>query len=532
MSKKVLLLVLTYNAERFIEGVLDRIPDSVWQSAAFTTELLIIDDQSGDNTFYRAISYSLNNKHLNITVLHNPANLGYGGNQKIGYHYAIQRDFDVVLLLHGDGQYPPEQIEQMVQPILDGEADAVLGSRMISKMDALRGHMPLYKWIGNQVLTSIQNRILSTSLAEFHTGFRAYSVPALQSIPFDLDSNYYDFDTDIIIQLVDTRKRIREIPIPTFYGEEISRVNGFRYAWLIVRSVIQSRLVKRGLFYHPRFDYAEKDDSQYQGKFGYPSSHEFALMHVREGSIVLDIGCGPGYMTRELVSRNAKVISVDRVINPSVRELSIGAIEADIESYDFDSDHHHVDTILLLDIIEHLEKPEVILRKIRERYSRDKPCVVITTANIGFISIRLGLLLGQFNYGKRGILDLDHSRLFTFSSLRQVLRDNGYTVLEEKGIPVPFPLAIGDNTLARTLCKVNQFMIRISKGLFSYQVAFTACPTPTLKHLLQDAHDSSGRMLDKWPGATDTSWLDRLSRNKSSPEVVSQPAHAHDEQEH
>lgn len=530
MTQKVLILVLTYNAEQFIEGVLERIPHSIWENSAFTTELLIIDDQSQDNTFYRAFNYTSNNRRCPMKVLHNPANQGYGGNQKIGYHYAIQNNCDIVVLLHGDGQYPPEQIEQMAQPILLGEADAVFGSRMMSRLDALKGNMPIYKWIGNQILTYIQNRILNTRFTEFHTGFRAYSVTALKSIPFDLNSNYFDFDTDIIIQLVDTGKRIQEIPIPTFYGKEVSRVNGFRYAWLIVRSVIQSRLIKRSLFYHPKFDYMEDEDKHYQGKFGYPSSHEFALEHVQEGDTVLDIGCGPGYMTRELVSKRAKVISIDRAINPFIREHSLRAIETDVEAYDFTSDLHHVDTILLLDVIEHLEKPEVALRKIRERYSRDRSRVIITTANIAFISIRLGLLLGQFNYGKRGILDLDHSRLFTFSSLRQILADNGYAIVEERGIPAPFPLAIGDNIFARILCKINQFMIRISRGLFSYQVAFVAYPTPTLSHLLQDAYASSKEMLGKRVEGACVSKHGQGSGNRSLSEVFPQPTEAHNSQ--
>lgn len=524
MLKKVLLLVLTYNAEQLIEGVLNRIPDSVWQNTTFAVELLVIDDQSRDYTFYKALSYSLDHRHLKMTVLHNPENQGYGGNQKIGYHYAIQNGFDVVVLLHGDGQYPPEHIERMVKPILAGDADAVFGSRMMVKLDALKGHMPLYKWVGNQILTFVQNRILGTHLSEFHTGFRAYSVPALRSVPFDLNSNYFDFDTDIIIQFVDTGKRIKEICIPTFYGEEVSRVNGFLYAWLIMFSTVQSRLIKRGIFYHPRFDYTEDDGLLYQGKFGYPSSHEFALAHVRKGDTVLDIGCGPGYMTRELALKGAKVISIDRMIKPQVRQYSIKTIKTDIESYDFDSDRHHVDTILLLDIVEHLKRPEVILRAIRERYSQDKPRVIITTGNIAFVPIRLGLLAGQFNYGKHGILDLDHSRLFTFNSLRQVLLDSGYAILEEKGIPVPFPLAIGDNNLARILCMVNQLMIRVFKGLFSYQIAFVVHPNPTLNHLLQDAYDSSKKMISRWSErAEDSRAPMQLSFDKSSSGAIPQP---------
>ncbi|MBU1486466.1 glycosyltransferase family 2 protein, partial [bacterium] len=108
----------------------------------------MIDDCSPDKTFQKAEGYSRKNKKSNLTVLYNPVNQGYGGNQKIGYHYAIQNNFDVVVLLHGDGQYAPEHLCQMINPILKGEADAVFGSRMIHKWKALKGKMPFYKWIG------------------------------------------------------------------------------------------------------------------------------------------------------------------------------------------------------------------------------------------------------------------------------------------------------------------------------------------------------------------------------------------------
>jgi len=175
--------------------------------------------------------------------------------------------------MHGDGQYPPEFINEIIQPIINEEADVVFGSRMIYKGDALKGNMPLYKWIGNQILTNFQNLILQSNLSEFHTGYRAYSVSTLASIPFMHNSNYFDFDTDIIIQLLDTNKRIKEIAIPTFYGDEISRVNGIKYAALIIRSSILSRFMHYGIFYHPKFDYYEEkenDNSFYNLNWVFP----------------------------------------------------------------------------------------------------------------------------------------------------------------------------------------------------------------------------------------------------------------------
>jgi glycosyltransferase involved in cell wall biosynthesis len=143
-KKKALIFIVSYNAEKFITSVLQRIPDAVWDNEVYDAEILVIDDESPDETFYRAVDYQRLFPHHRITVLCNPKNQGYGGNQKLGYHYAIQHGFDVVVLLHGDGQYAPEYIPAIIKPILDDEADVVFGSRMIKKSDALGGGMPLY----------------------------------------------------------------------------------------------------------------------------------------------------------------------------------------------------------------------------------------------------------------------------------------------------------------------------------------------------------------------------------------------------
>lgn len=486
--KRVLIFIVCYNAEQFIGAVLNRIPAEVWQSPLYSAEVLISDDQSSDQTFYKARDYAHSHGDLPITVLYQATNQGYGGNQKIGYHYALERGFDAVVLLHGDGQYAPELLPQMIEPLVRGQADVVLGSRMIHKGDALKGRMPFYKWVGNQILTATQNRILGSSLAEFHTGYRAYSTAALAAVPFMENSNYFDFDTDILIQMLDTAQRIREIPIPTFYGDEVSRVDGFRYAGLIVRTSVMSRLMRFGIFYHPKFDY-ERGDTSYRPKLGYPSSHTFALARVRPGATVLDVA-GTGFMARELAARGARAVALTKHASPLARGYNYHTLPADVEAYDF-ANVGRADIVLLLDVLEHLRSPEAVLRRIRERFGDHATEVVITTGNIAFFSMRLGLLLGQFNYGKRGILDMDHTRLFTFYSLRNLLANVGYEIVEQRGIPAPFPLALGNKGLARLLLALNAMLIGLSKSMFSYQIAVVARPRPTLRHLLKNAREVS-----------------------------------------
>ena len=149
------------------------------------------------------------------------------------------------------------------------------------------------------------------------------------------------------------------------------------------------------------------------------------------------------------------------------------------------------DQILMLDIIEHLKEPERFMDELRCAAACKRPEVIITTANIGFAVTRLMLLFGQFNYGKKGILDATHTRLFTFRSLRALLDQSGYKVLEVRGIPAPFPKALGTNIVSSLLLRANQMLIRLSKGLFSYQIFVRAEAKPTVQNLLNETIDSS-----------------------------------------
>ncbi|MEL6268656.1 MAG: hypothetical protein AAFR22_02510, partial [Chloroflexota bacterium] len=194
--------------------------------------------------------------------------------------------------------------------------------------------------------------------------------------------------------------------------------------------------------------------------------------------------------------KGAKVVSLDRFIQPMAKEYSVRTIQSEVEDYDLTTEDTEVEWVLMLDIVEHLHDPEDFMLKLRSRYAADNPpTVVITTGNVAFFVVRLGLLFGQFNYGKKGILDRDHRRLFTFDSLQRTLTSTGYDIVDVQGIPAPYPLAIGDNAISRFLIAVNQFLNIFSKGLFSYQIAIVARPRPMLHHLLEHARTASAERL-------------------------------------
>ena len=191
-------------------------------------------------------------------------------------------------MVHGDGQYAPEELPKLVAPLAGDRADAVFGSRMMTRLGALKGGMPLYKFIGNRILTGVQNALMGTKLSEFHSGYRVYSVAALTKVPFHLNSNLFHFDTEIIIQLLNARQRILELPIPTYYGSEISRVNGIKYAKDVMVATLQNVAHRAGLLYQRRFDpVSEHLNAHYDLKLGYASSHQFALDAVPSGARVL-----------------------------------------------------------------------------------------------------------------------------------------------------------------------------------------------------------------------------------------------------
>ena len=362
---------------------------------------------------------------------------------------------------------------------------------MLTPSGARRGGMPLYKFVGNKVLTWIENRLLKANLSEFHSGYRIYSTKALAAIPFERNSNDFHFDTEIIIQLLIAGQPIVELPIPTYYGDEICYVNGMKYAWNVVAAALKARLQDAGLFYDRKFDCAPPDSSPYVPKFSYRSPHALALERVRPGSRVLDIGCAGGYMGALLATeKHCLVDGVDTFpgVQPGLAAFYLHDLNESLPQLPYDE----YDYLLMLDVIEHLARPEAFLEDLRGVLSFNPSAeVIISTANIGFFIQRFMLLFGQFNYGKRGILDLTHTRLFTFGSFRRALDQAGFDVLETVGVPGPFPLALGDNVLSRLLLKTNQILIRLSRGLFSYQMFMRIKPRPSLEFLLKTAQEQS-----------------------------------------
>jgi glycosyltransferase involved in cell wall biosynthesis len=233
------------NAARTLERTVGAIP------AGWVDDIILVDDKSTDDTLQVA-------RELPLRVIWHPHNVGYGGNQKTCYLEALQSGADVVVMLHPDGQYEPELIPHLVEPILAGDADLVLGSRLAEPGMALAGGMPRYKYVANRALTAVENRILGTRLSELHTGYRAYSRQLLLTVPFLRNSLDFSFDSELLMQAVHFGFRVVEVPARTRYFNDASSISaraatvyGLKTLAAAARLVLHRRRVLRSRKFMP-----------------------------------------------------------------------------------------------------------------------------------------------------------------------------------------------------------------------------------------------------------------------------------------
>jgi 2-polyprenyl-3-methyl-5-hydroxy-6-metoxy-1,4-benzoquinol methylase len=477
-GKRIGILVLTYNAVTTLAQVLRRIKSEVWENVE---EVAILDDDSTDATYELAVGLKAVANMDKLHIIKHNRNLGYGGNQKAGYNYFLEKGFDIVVLLHGDGQYAPEVLSSIYHSLVTDEADAVFGSRMMKTYGGpLKGGMPLYKYVGNRILTIFENKAIGMNLTEFHSGYRAYSLEALRNIDFTYMTNDFHFDTEIIIKLHHQGLRIKEIPIPTYYGDEICYVNGMKYAKDVVRSVRRYRSTVRSVTRHPEY---QEYFVNYPFKESRYSSHYYFQRLTASSQAVLDIGCGEGFMAEKLVERGNRVTGIDRLDRPRKTDLFEQYISADL-SHGLGGAVEQLrgkkfDKILLMDVLEHLVEPEKLLQDVRPLL-KSSGQLLVSVPNIANVTIRLALAFGSFKYTERGILDKTHLRWFTRKTAHRILEANGYEVLDQKMTVMPVELVLGlspRNPFMRFATGLLALLTAIMPSLLGYQTVLVARAT-------------------------------------------------------
>lgn len=473
-GKRIGIFIVTYNAQTTLAPVLKRITPEVWRNVE---QVVVFDDASPDSTFELAVGIQALTNLPKLKVLKHAKNLGYGGNQKAGYRYFIEQGFDIVVLLHGDGQYAPELLSHMYAPLVRGEADAVFGSRMMKDYGGpLKGGMPFYKYIGNRLLTIFENRALGLNLTEFHSGYRAYNLHALSEINLDNLTGDFHFDTEIIIKLHHQNFRILEVPIPTFYGDEICRVDGIKYAKAVVRAVHRYKSTARAVRSYPEY---QEYFNPHAIKRSLYSSHFYASRLVGTDQRVLEVGCGDGAFGAELVRAGNHLVGIDSDPKVPLDAGYANVIASDLEHGLTDkvlNGSAKFDRVLLFDTLEHLRNPERLLADCHDVLA-PRGRVIASVPNAVNITVRLPFLLGRFEYADRGILDWCHLRMFTRSSVRRLLGKHGYRITGQHYTIMPLERVIPlppESALLHFLNRCLRIVTSIAPGLFAYEIFLVA----------------------------------------------------------
>lgn len=469
-APRIGVLVVAYNASTTLVSTLNRLPRSFQDQV---DHILVSDDASQDDTYEVGLKFA-SGSTLPMTVIRHAENLGYGGNQKAGYEWAISHGLDIVVLLHGDGQYAPECIEDVVAPLIAGEADAVFGSRMMIKGGARAGGMPLYKLVGNRILTTFQNKLVGLDLTEWHSGYRAYRVDALKDVDLASYTNDFDFDTEIILGLHAAGKCIVEVPIPTYYGDEICYVNGLAYAKNVAVDVVKYRASRVG-FGDGRQALAEA----YELKASPFSSHGVLLGWLRQRARgkVLDVGCSDGEFAALVRREGHHVTGIDLIEHEGVRERVDEFHEADLNAGLPAGLPSGYDAIVAGDVLEHVIDPLTLLTQLGERLGEGGE-VLVSIPNFGHWYPRTRVAVGRFDYDQRGPLDQGHVRFFTRRSFEKLIAQSGLRIVERTTVGSPVDvLERGGMSpriarAARGVGKVDRAATRAWPTFFGYQFLY------------------------------------------------------------
>ena len=248
-NKNIVVVMLAYNAASTLEKTYNELPHDI------VDEVIVVDDKSYDNT--SEVARNLGIKH----VIRHEKNTGYGGNQKSCYKAALDLGADVVIMLHPDYQYTPKLCTAMASILSQGIFDCSLGSRILGK-GALKGGMPLHKYISNRILTAFQNFLMGYKLSEYHTGYRAFTREVLERLPFEDNSDNFLFDNQMLAQIIYAGFDIGEVTCPTRYDEDSSSINlaaSSQYALGVIGTSILFRTHRWGLFKSSLFSPLDKE---------------------------------------------------------------------------------------------------------------------------------------------------------------------------------------------------------------------------------------------------------------------------------
>jgi SAM-dependent methyltransferase len=473
---KILIFIVTLDEIKNIPSVLDILPKIYRDPAKF--HILVLNENDGSNKHQSSLQQAETGTQLrdNVTMFTSPIHLGYGGNQKIGYRYAIEKGYGLVIYLPQMNTLSGDSLNDIVRAWETEKTDVILPSAPQRSSTVRRMFADAEKKISGIYASVSQHKP------------RAYSVEFLSRIPFELNSDKDHFDVEILLQGCALGARIVETPSPTGSAVLPDQPLSPTYFWNSLKSCLKFRFQKIGFFCTLQYRGLLRHDTRYSDKSDYwGSSHQLVLSRLRVPSKVLDLGCGPGFVSKKLKEYGCYVIGVDAM--PVEHYPGDQFIQLDLEQERLPANISTCDYVLLLDVLEHLSDPESFLIRCRYSTGSDKPpTFMISTGNVAFIGVRALLGLGFFNYGERGILDVTHKRLFTLHSFRRMLRDTGYEIQKVDGVGVPFQLVF-TSFIGRLLSTFSSALAKLRPSLFAYQIIIEAKPKPHSLMLLSQLEE-------------------------------------------
>jgi methionine biosynthesis protein MetW len=404
-----------------------------------------------------------------LRIYRNPRDYAYGDNLKSCFDYAIERAFDYVVLLRGDGRHDPSRLPLFLLTALEHSPGAVLAQRSLRLGRMQAGWFDLVRLVGYRAVAAFEQLILQMNLADYHAGYRLLTTDVIRRIPYQLNEPDYLFDLQLLIQIRCLGVDIRTVQVPDFHDPGLGGTDlawyALRAAWISVAYRLHQLHVKRDGAYLVDLGV------RYQLKRNRLSSHMQILDSIKPGSRVLDLGCGQSLLAEEYAGKGVTLVGVDEIPAEQVSSAIHQYFRTDLEQpleLPFGRDF---DYVILSDVIEHIRNRDAMMHLLR-RHLKLGGRLIISTGNIAIWFYRLSLLLGRFEYGPRGILDQTHVHLFTLDSFRRFVEKSGYRIIETAVTPLPFELVFSSTGRSRTLDRITQwyhYLSRLWPGLFAYQ---------------------------------------------------------------
>lgn len=465
--KQVAIFLVAENAVHSLSGVLDRIPEDVRERAA---EILVCAGGSRDDTYLVGVGYKTVSGFQKLTVMRG-SDAGVGANLKSAIDRCREQGHEVVVLLHADGKYAPEVMGTLIEPLDRDEVDVVVGSRFLESRHP--AGMPRHKALAIRLLSALQERLAGLGLSEYFCGYQALSVPAVAELPYHANRDDLVFPTELLVQIRQKGLRVAEVAVPPYSGDETDGLRGLRYVAGVLHALWRFWLHSRGLREEPKFAVSEK----YVYRREPEASHQRILGLVeRDRQLVLDVGCGAGYLAEALAVRGNHVVGVDARRAPGVDDRVERFLQLDLDREPLEWSGPPFGLAVLADVLEHLREPDRLLARCRELLADDGR-LIVSVPNVAHWTVRLQLLFGRFPYTARGILDRSHLRFFTLASLREELARAGFVVDRIETTAAPYgellPRGMGSR-LGRLLGRIEGIGAHFTRGVFAYQFVVRA----------------------------------------------------------